>query len=527
MSEGLWEIPASWTWARAGEVAAIIGGGTPSAGDPSNFDDDGTPWITPADLSDFAGTYITRGRRSLSAKGIRSSSARVLPEGAVLFSSRAPIGYCVIAANSISTNQGFKSLILKQGVMPEYVRHYLLASVQYIEGLASGTTFKEISGSRMAEVLIPLPPFAEQRRIVARIETLFACARSARTELDRVGPLAQRYRNSALLSALSGQSGPVGSVAAGLSQPPSDPDLSGVWPFEEVPAGWLWAPFGELFDDKTSSHKKLPQKSYLSSGRFPVIDQGESDIGGWSDDEGIVYDGALPAIIFGDHTRAVKFVDQPFVQGADGVKVLVPRSGRLSPSYAFWALRGLPLPDKGYARHTKFLRASYFPVPPLEDQPEIARRIEAAQSAANLAARESTRALALLDRLEQCILTRAFRGELVAQDPDDEPSSVQLERLRYAAATAVPGRSRQPTMPNTEATVAPRMKGPAVPKSRADADVNGQPYLADRLRQIGSAATAEDLYRAADLPIADFYKQLSEEVAKGWVKDASGKLEAA
>jgi type I restriction enzyme S subunit len=82
-------------------------------------------------------------------------------------------------------------------------------------------------------------------------------------------------------------------------------------------------------------------------------------------------------------------------------------------------------------------------------------------------------------------------------------------------------------MPATDALVAPRKKGPAVPKNRTDADVKGQPYLANHLRQIGSAATTEDLYKAADLSIADFYKQLSEEVAKGWVKDASGKLEAA
>jgi type I restriction enzyme S subunit len=425
-------------------------------------------------------------------------------------------------------NQRVCKLIPDERVLdPSFLAYVLPGYLRLINENTPSVTVRHLSSRTLQQVPIPLPPLTEQRRIVARIEALFARTRRARVELERLGLLAERYRSSSLLSVLSGQGARVAATDAGPAQPPGDSDLAGVWPFEELPAGWLWAPFSELFDDKTSSHKKLPQKSYLSFGRFPVIDQGESDIGGWSDDEGIVYDGALPAIIFGDHTRAVKFVDEPFVQGADGVKVLVPRRGRLSPSYAFWVLRGLPLPDKGYARHTKFLRASYFPIPPLEDQPEIARRIQAAQSAADVAARECARALALLDRLEQSILIRAFRGELVPQDPHDEPAKVELEKLRHALATAGRGRPRKKTMPATDALVAPRKKGPAVPKNRTDADVKGQPYLANHLRQIGSAATTEDLYKAADLSIADFYKQLSEEVAKGWVKDASGKLEAA
>lgn len=111
MSDKRWIIPNSWQWVYAGDIADVIGGGTPSTRDLSNFKEsgDGIPWLTPADLSNYDATYISRGARDISEKGLTSSSAKLMPKGTVLFSSRAPIGYCVIALNEISTNQGFKS----------------------------------------------------------------------------------------------------------------------------------------------------------------------------------------------------------------------------------------------------------------------------------------------------------------------------------------------------------------------------------------------------------------------------------
>jgi type I restriction enzyme S subunit len=319
---------------------------------------------------------------------------------------------------------------------------WLLAA---IEDLKSGISDSglNLTQDRFLSLEIPIPPLAEQRRIAARIEALFARTRRARADLERTAPLAERYRTAALVSALSGETSPAPSDVNGPAQPPADGDLAGVWPFDQIPDDWHWAPFEQLLDDNTSSHKKLPQKAYLSSGEFPVVDQGEGTVGGWSDDQGLVYNGSLPAIVFGDHTRAVKFIDRRFVQGADGVKVLVPRGNLVSARYAYWLLRGLPLPDKGYARHMKFLRASYFPLPPLVEQPGIVRRIEQDQAAADVAEREAARVLALLDRLERAILAQAFRGELVPQDPADEPTAALVARLRGGPpATGRRGRPR-------------------------------------------------------------------------------------
>jgi type I restriction enzyme S subunit len=149
---------------RLGDVAEIIGGGTPSTKDAGNWDGD-IPWLTPKDLSTFEGIYIDHGSRSITEQGFKTSSARMLPTGSVLYTSRAPIGYVAIASNPISTNQGFKSLILKDGYVPEFVFYLLKASKSEIEAHASGGTFAEISAKALSDVVLRFPPKVQQQAI--------------------------------------------------------------------------------------------------------------------------------------------------------------------------------------------------------------------------------------------------------------------------------------------------------------------------------------------------------------------------
>ena len=112
-SESPFSLPLSWKWCHLNEVGVIVGGGTPSSGDHENFTKggQGIAWLTPADLGKHKALYISHGARDLTEKGLRSSSATLMPKGSVLFTSRAPIGYCAIASTEISTNQGFKSIV--------------------------------------------------------------------------------------------------------------------------------------------------------------------------------------------------------------------------------------------------------------------------------------------------------------------------------------------------------------------------------------------------------------------------------
>ncbi|WP_460374053.1 restriction endonuclease subunit S [Methanocalculus sp. MC3] len=164
------ELPDGWEWKKLGEIGDIFSGSTPSTSDSENFAGN-IPWITPADLSNHGSMYIERGKRNLSEKGLNNSSATLLPKGAILFSSRAPVGYVAIAAKPLTTNQGFKNLVLKKDdILPEYVCYYLRANTKLAEKYASGTTFLEVPASRFAQIPISIPPLETQRKIVAILE---------------------------------------------------------------------------------------------------------------------------------------------------------------------------------------------------------------------------------------------------------------------------------------------------------------------------------------------------------------------
>src|SRR3982750_4003849 len=116
-----------------------------------------------------------------------------------------------------------------------------------------------------------------------------------------------------------------------------------------VTSSWRQTTFGEVVATISTNNKKVPRIEYLESGRFPVVDQGQQFIGGYSDDEQKVVSDDLPLLVFGDHTRVFKYLAQPFVPGADGVKVLKPLG--VNAKWLYQIAHALDFPDKGYARH--------------------------------------------------------------------------------------------------------------------------------------------------------------------------------
>ena len=155
---------AGWRAVSIGDIADVVGGGTPSTKKPENFNGE-IPWLTPKDLSGTHDRYIERGERNVSQQGLDSSSAKLLPPGAVLLSTRAPIGYVALAKNPLSTNQGFRSLVVRDTAVPEYLYYWLKLNTEELERHASGSTFRELSGSSLKEIRLSLPPLAEQRAI--------------------------------------------------------------------------------------------------------------------------------------------------------------------------------------------------------------------------------------------------------------------------------------------------------------------------------------------------------------------------
>ena len=134
--------------------------------------------------------------------------------------------------------------------------------------------------------------------------------------------------------------------------------------------------FIDSFIDVTKYAKKLPTSEYLDSGKYPIIDQGQKQIAGYTDiEEGLFTD--VPAIIFGDHTRVIKYIDTPFFIGADGVKVIKCLDGGADYKYCYYLLKSARIPDTGYNRHFKWLKESVFPEHNKQQQRQIVNTLTA------------------------------------------------------------------------------------------------------------------------------------------------------
>ena len=147
----------SWRVGTIADLGTVVGGGTPSKAKPEYYTDDGIAWITPKDLSIDKSKFIAHGENDISELGYRNSSATMMPAGTVLFSSRAPIGYIAIASNEVTTNQGFKSVVPHPEIGTPFVYYFLIHNLPLIESKASGSTFKEVSGSVMKSVEAVIP----------------------------------------------------------------------------------------------------------------------------------------------------------------------------------------------------------------------------------------------------------------------------------------------------------------------------------------------------------------------------------
>lgn len=437
MSEQRWSLPAGWAWAKASDIAQIVGGGTPSSRDGNNFAESGIPWITPADLTGYEHAYISRGRRDLSHRGYVSCGARLIPKGSVLFSSRAPIGYCVIAEKDLCTNQGFKSLVLRGEVLPEFVRYYLLGAKDYAEALASGTTFLELSGSRMASLQIPVAPIAEQRRIVDRLDSLCDKIAKARAELKRVPPLLQRYKLRLLQAAYDGS----------LIGRPGAPHR----------------PLGEFAEHLSygTSRKSHTEARGVAVLRIPNISGGEVDLNELKYSEFEEQEYERLQLKTGDllivrSNGSPDLVGRPAVVGETAAGMayagylirIRPKAEAINPHYLAYMIQAptsraqveseVTSTSGVHNVNARQLAALSIPILPMEQQEEIVGKIDAAFGWLRRVEAESAKALHRLLDLHGAVLSKAFRGREDGSVQPDEQGEKLLSRIREAAQPKLP-----------------------------------------------------------------------------------------
>jgi type I restriction enzyme, S subunit len=445
------DLPEGWKLVTIGDVAKVVGGGTPKTTVPGNFTDEGGhPWITPADLTGYTEKYIARGNRNLTDQGLSTSSAKYMPAGTVLYSTRAPIGYTAIAANPVTTNQGFRSFVPSAEVDSEYLYYGLKLARPEAEQLASGTTFAELSGTNAKKLHLPLAPIGVQRQIVQLLSAAGASSASAGQHLKAACRAVERFRQSVLAAACSGRLTADWRVARGTVD-------------DDLPAGWTGVKLGELTASIRGGSTAVPQHESTtfpilrsssvrpfeidySDVRYLTAEQSTREANYLKNGDLLItrLSGSLEyvgncAVVSLPRGHRIQYPDRLFC-----CRLIDPRA------YAFVELvfagpeirSQIEAATRSAAGHQRIsisdLKGFHFLLPPLDEQQEIVARVTqlldfagATQSRIDAASRE-------IDRSLQAVLAKAFRGDLgIADGPaasadatfHDERGVVGLEEL--------------------------------------------------------------------------------------------------
>ena len=420
-----------------------------------------------------------------------------------------------------------------------FLEQYLRSGAGISDAI-TGSAQPQITRASLEPVPLPLAPLPEQRRIVAKVDGLTARTARARKELNRIPTLIARYKQRLLALAFSGGKIVARTTLDDITERVTKGESPGWQGFEYQEGGILflrsqnvgWGKLllnDQVFLDPTFNLKR--EKSMIQFGDVMLNIVGASigrtavateEVAGSNCNQAV-------AII---RLRDRDVTDQKYVcwwlQSPEAQNLIV--EGAVDVARANFSLANI--------------RAMNLPWPNKSVRTEIVRRIESAFGWLDRMAADHAAASKLVPRLDAAILAKAFRGELVPQDPNDEPAGVLLERInaeREAAPKKIRGRkSKLPAIIATAlgtfeisgyatATVAdqPKKSGAkSMTKSRQDDDVKDKPYLADLLKSAPNG-DVQTLFRAADLPVADFYKQLAWEIGAKHIIDDAKELKAA
>ena len=283
------DIPDSWEWVRLGDVGTITSGGTPKTSEKSYWEEGKIPWITPAVMSASQNDIVFNNKdvKYINNLGLEKSSAHLIQKDSLVVSSRAPIGYVNIVPFEYTTNQGCKSVSLYDDTNKQFIYFAIKNAVPEMNRRASGTTFKEISGTKFGQTIVPLPPLSEQSRIAAKIAQLFALLRKVESSTQQYAKLQTLLKSKVLDLAMRGKlvkQDPNDEPASELlkkikaekaelikekkikKSKPLPPITDEEKPFD-IPASWEWVRFDDILDVRDGTHDT---PKYVSDG-IPLI----------------------------------------------------------------------------------------------------------------------------------------------------------------------------------------------------------------------------------------------------------------
>lgn len=405
----------NWKWVRLCDIGQIVGGGTPSTSVPSFWNDE-IAWITPADLSGYSEKYISKGRKSISSAGLINSGAKLLPKGSIVFSSRAPIGYVALASNPLATNQGFKSIVPSELVLPEFVYYYLKSAKWLAEEQASGTTFLEISARKFGELPFPLAPLTDQHRIVAKLDTLFADLERAVAHLQAARERLKTYRQSVLKWAFEGRL--------------TNKDVEE----GELPRDWKILRIEEVATVRTGATPLKGNKSFYENGRIAWVTSGALNGEYVTEASDFVTEKALRETnlrVYPKHTLLLAMYGEGKTRGKCSELLIeactnqaiaaidfTEHDSSIRPYLKYYLLKNYDdlrrLSSGGVQPNLNLsiVKKTPLPIPPREEQKLIVKEVGLRLEAAKKIETQILIATNEVERLKQSILERAFEGEL-------------------------------------------------------------------------------------------------------------------
>lgn len=335
---------SKWREYKIHEIGDVVGGGTPSSKQKTYWGGK-IGWLTPDDLSGYKFRHIGKGSRNITELGLKKSSAKLHPKNTVLMTSRAPIGYLAIAEKPLSTNQGFQSIRCYEDKADFNFVYYLLKA--YKEGIAligNGATFREVSGGKLKQYKVSIPSITSQKKIAKILSTF---ENLLENNLKQIKLLEEKikftYEEWFLRFKINGSHLNINKIT-------------------KLPFDWETVKVKSLLK-KIKNTVKIKSSNILDTGKNPVVDQSKKFISGYTNETNIhIYKGE-PFIVFGDHTRILKFINFTFARGADGTQVIVSNNSRMPQTLFYHSLKALDLSNYHYARHFKFLKEEKIIIP--------------------------------------------------------------------------------------------------------------------------------------------------------------------
>lgn len=394
-------MKTGWEVKKLGDVCDIVNGGTPDT-KVKEYWDGKNLWITPKDMGKLNSIFVEETERKITDSGLKNSSAKLLPINSIILSSRAPIGYLAINKKPISTNQGCKGIIPKNVLDFLFLYYFLKKSVELLNGLGSGTTFKELSGSKLAEVIIHLPPLPEQKHIVAILDEAFEsitkAKENAEKNLKNAKEIFESYLSEIFLN--------------------NDWEKTNLGKYNEVVVGYV-GPISKEYTHNPEDVLLLSTKNVHFDGinldKLTYVNKKFHD----ANKKSQLTPGDILVSRHGESGQAAVIPNE--IKQAHALNVIVIKKSKdIDSKYIAYLLNSKILDKihsskKGSVQkiiNTSIIKELIIPLPPIREQQELVKKLGILSQETKKLEAIYTQKLADLEELKKSILAKAFNGEL-------------------------------------------------------------------------------------------------------------------